>query len=36
VRAYAAALAQKPFAALAETKARIDRLAPIALPPAPG
>jgi len=32
VREYAAMLADKPAAALAEVKARIDRLAPIALP----
>jgi hypothetical protein len=32
VREYAAMLADKPAAALAEAKARIDRLAPIALP----
>ena len=36
VHEYAAVLAQKPFAALAETKARVDRLAPIALPPPSG
>lgn len=36
VHEYAAVLAQKPFPALSETKARIDRLAPIALLPPPG